>query len=179
MPGKIGRGETVEASKTGLTGPSRILFPSVFSQIGPFIFLLSWKPGSSQRSKLPHGSFLWYYFCPTALTPKDLEEAGGCLPWVLMSPSDHCSSPFPKLSQPWISGCFIISPSLHHHCTHLLPSRSCSLISWWGYLLTYCHSPRTIQFNFSIYVDDPSQTPASHSENTFLHWSCPPSYYTR
>lgn len=113
MPGKIGRGETVEVSKTGLTGPSRILFPSAFSQIGPFIFLLSWKPGSSQRSQLPRGSFLWYYFCPTALTPKDVENAGGgCPPWVLMPPSDHCSSTFPKLSQPWISGCFIIPPSL-------------------------------------------------------------------
>lgn len=113
MPGKIGRGETVEVSKTGLTGPSRILFPSAFSQIGPFIFLLSWKPGSSQRSQLPRGSFLWYYFCPTALTPKDLENAGGrCPPWVLMPPSDHCSSTFPKVSQPWISGCFIIPPSV-------------------------------------------------------------------
>lgn len=69
-------------------GPPRILFPSsVFTQIIPSSCSIE---SLALRSLFPWGSFLRHYFLPQPWHQWIWRRRS--LPWVLVLPSDHCSS---------------------------------------------------------------------------------------
>lgn len=95
---------------------------SLFS--GYTFILFYWKPGSEVTVSLR--LFPKVLFSPTALTSMDLEKKESSL--SLSTTFRPLFFPFAKHPQPWLSSCYLISPSVLYYDICLLPPRSGSLI---------------------------------------------------